>query len=525
MRPPLALSLGLLFATSSASAQKQLHHWQQPADHHFGAAVHGVGDVNNDGYDDVAVTAPAYTFEETPFVDVYSGLDGTVLLKLNSQFGEGQNVEPLGDVNGDGHDDFMVGNAILADVVLYSGMDGTEIDTLDYTFGSFGSPSSGFASSIAAIGDLNGDAITDFAVGAIQPEGCHAASCPAGKGFVTAFSGADRSVLFVTFGQSNGDAYGWSVDAAGDVDNDGVPDIIVGTLPTFQTPYVQVLSGIDGSVIHHLDGTNTFGFSVAGIGDLDNDGHSEFLVGEPGFSNGTLRVGAVYVYNGFDASVLTTHVGTEKDEQLGTDVEGTGDFTADGTPDYLLDTGTFVRRRSNTTFNQRRTLMVSGKTGNVFATIHGNRPGDLYQEGVAPAGDVNGDGIEDIILGNSNGGQFAGTATVYSGSALFIHANTDNPYVGETLRLIVQEGQPFTACMLAVVEVNGIPTFSSKGITSLDGTGRRIDSLTVQPSFVGLVEVYQAFGFNQEGQAIQSNRRAVSFEGPVHLPGPQPDLR
>jgi hypothetical protein len=135
--------------------------------------------------------------------------------------------------------------------------------------------------SVAGAGDLNGDGYADFMAGI--PGGY-----PAGR--VEVYSGIDGQILHTLEGTVGGGYFGMSVANAGDVDDDGVPDIIVGApsyYPGASAPkgHVQVFSGADGSVLHtitDLSNASLFGQSVAGVGDVDADGHADFLVGAPG---------------------------------------------------------------------------------------------------------------------------------------------------------------------------------------------------------------------------------------------------
>ncbi len=517
----------LLLATfsSSGSAQKVIHEWTKPADDFFGVAVTGVGDLNNDGFDDVAASAPAWIALDTGSVDIYSGQDGSLLYAVEGIFGFGDGgLDGIGDLNGDGTPDFLVGNLTLADLTVHSGVDGSVLDTIDFDPGGF-TPPSGFPADLAAIGDVNGDGVEDFAGGATEPQGCHAGSCPAGKGRVYVFSGVDRSVLFSREGEITEDHYGWAVDGAGDVNNDSVPDVIVSTLPRFQAPFVEVISGIDGSLIHHLEGADGFGLQVAGLGDLNGDGHSEFAISQPDDSTVASRAGAVWVYSGIDATVLYSFFGKTADEQLGTVIANAGDISGDGLNDLIIDTGTFYARGPTSSYEKRRTLLVSGKTGSILAQIRDGSPGDRYRHSVAAAGDVNGDGIGDLIRANTRNGDASGQVAVHAGSPLYIQVNGNDFFAGDQVNLTVLEGAPGTPCLLAVIELNGTPTFLSKGVTLLNAAGRRKESLQVTPAFAGIVEVYQAYGINALGQAVTSHLETITFDAPVHLPGPQPDLR
>ena len=125
--------------------------------------------------------------------------------------------------------------------------------------------------SVAGIGDVNGDGIPDFVVGAVQVGG----SVYPGRAVV--YSGADGTEIWSVDGASANDRFGDAVEGAGDVNNDGIPDVIVGAFGDDPNGLISggrawVFSGVDGSVLHMLDGqmeNEWFGHGVAGAGDIN----------------------------------------------------------------------------------------------------------------------------------------------------------------------------------------------------------------------------------------------------------------
>jgi len=202
---------------------------ETPGGAYFGSAVSGAGDVNGDGYDDVIVGDPFYYSGTSNYGSAYviSGKDGKALHKLYGQQGDslGWDVAGLGDLNDDGYDDFAVGvvveftavNQGPGRVLVCSGKDGKTLLTL--TGDAHGDL---FAVSVGCVGDINGDGVPDIAVGA-------AADDDNGKdcGSVRVFSGEDGEALFTLYGDQ-GAQFGFSVRGAGDVSGDGAPDFIVG---------------------------------------------------------------------------------------------------------------------------------------------------------------------------------------------------------------------------------------------------------------------------------------------------------
>ena len=139
--------------------------------------------------------------------------------------------------------------------------------------------------SLAAVGDLDGDGVTELLIGAdgASPGGLTAA------GMAELRSGATGAILHQFDGAAPGDRFGAAVDGAGDVDGDGVPDLVIGAPMTYAPAAyrgsVFVYSGATYALIHRIDGhpvtAKALGSSVAGVGDIDGDGFDDILAGAP----------------------------------------------------------------------------------------------------------------------------------------------------------------------------------------------------------------------------------------------------
>ncbi len=276
----------------------------------YGLEVGGLGDVDGDGHDDVFVGARERN-EGRGTGFVYSGRNGNELLRLegaDKKDGMGEDAVGLGDLDGDGYDDFAVaahretvaGRAEVGRVHVLRGGPSGRIGAPLYPALEGDRNHDWFGMSVASAGDLDGDGIADLAVGAAGQ-----AENGATAGYVRLFSGRSGSVLWTARGDSVGDYFGRSVQIAGDVNGDRVPDVIVGA--SFdcnrgrKSGMVRVLSGKDGAALASIDGSaegDGLGY-ISRLGDVDGDGLADFLASATGADpNGVLGAGSLYLIPG-----------------------------------------------------------------------------------------------------------------------------------------------------------------------------------------------------------------------------------
>ena len=315
------------------------------ADDELGSSVASAGDVNGDGKADFIVGASGADpggLSSAGSAYVYSGATGALLYqKDGAAAGDalGASVAGAGDVNGDGNTDFIVG-AIFAD----PGGLGTAGEAYVYS-GANGAllhqkggiaPGYVFGISVAGVGDLNSDAKADFIIGAYGTAG--------GRGAAYLYSGATGALLYSKSGAAAGDNLGYSVAGAGDMNGDGKADFIIGArladpggLSAAGSAYVY--SGANGALLYQKDGAagDTLGFSVAGAGDVNGDGKADFLIGAFGADPGGLSAaGSAYVYSGATGSLLYQKNGAAAGDNLGNSVAGAGDVDGDGKADFII---------------------------------------------------------------------------------------------------------------------------------------------------------------------------------------------
>jgi hypothetical protein len=392
MHPRSALLVlgALLLATAPAAAPAQAQHAPQPVQlsaqagslrrDEFGADVAVVGDLDGDGFDEWMAGKSGPPFGGMPQLRVYSGGSGALLYEIdgpgmiNGLFLE--SLADLGDVDGDGVTDFAfaVANASMAsspnvgNVVVYSGATGLELYTR-WGLRSFG----GFGASLAVLGDVTGDAVPDFVVGAIGSLDENAWVVSGANGAIFRRVPGPRGLGDIEFG--------WSAAALGDVDGDGRPDFAIGTR---SGGLVSAYSSTSGALLFRAHGGSSFGIRLAPIGDVDRDGQADLLVGEP-------EVNAVHIVSGRDGTRLTT-VHAPDGSNFGDALAAAGDVDRDRIPDFLVgDDG--YRHGSG------RVRLYSARNGRLLFEVVGARPGERLGASVAGGAHFDANEWPDLVVG------------------------------------------------------------------------------------------------------------------------------
>lgn len=421
----------------------------------FGAYVSSAGDINKDGFSDIIIGAHMYdkgqSNEGAAFVYYGSaqGINKVASLILESNQAEanmGNAVGLAGDVNGDGFSDVLVaaraytnGQSKEGVVFLYSGS-AAGLNTTPVLIEQ-NQPDAMFGFSASGAGDVNGDGYSDIMIGArLFDKG------EADEGAVFIYHGSALGInpgAAATVLESNQkDAYlGHTVNPAGDVNGDGYSDIIVGA-----NMYDKGQTNEGAAFVHYgsAQGVNVavavvleknqieaqFGYSVASAGDVNGDGYADVIVGAMYYDNGQSNEGSAFIYQGSSTGLSLTPVSTlesnQAGAQLGSNVSSAGDVNGDGYSDVVVGAVLYANGQGG----EGAAFIWLGnaeEVSNVAALmLEGNQNDALYGHSAGSAGDINGDGFDDIIVGAynyDNGQSNEGAVFVYHGSKNGININ------------------------------------------------------------------------------------------------------
>lgn len=380
----------------------------QSANSHFGNSVANAHDVNQDGTDDFIIGASSSTIGGMAGAGaayLYSGVDGSLIRQWQGQAANyylGSCVSGAGDLNGDNVPDLLIGATgtspgginSAGSVFAYSGADGSLIHQWDGTFAD-----GYFGSYIAGGEDVNADGVPDVIVGDTHADFLGENQC--GQAFV--YSGLTGNVIYSWQGVDSSDYLGRNSTFVGDVNNDGFTDFAI-CAPGAANNYgqVTVYSGNGGGQLLQLIGPgygDDFGWCVDGIGDINGDGHEDLVVGAPRETvNGVNWAGAAYAYSGADSSLLHKWVGTLPYSTFGKEVSAAGDFNQDGVPDILVGQG---YHDSNGNGQSGAAFIYSGTSGSLIQQINGRSSLDYLGLAACSLGDFDADGYDDVVIANS----------------------------------------------------------------------------------------------------------------------------
>ncbi|SEW45905.1 Por secretion system C-terminal sorting domain-containing protein [Chitinophaga sp. YR573] len=378
---------------------------QNQAGARLGTTVAAAGDINRDGFSDILVGAPYYTNGQTQegAVFVYYGSANGInpnqftMLERNVANGHfGEVIAGSGDVNGDGYGDVLVG-------VPYNAGSWTSQDT-GYAYLYYGSATGlnttpeiirstrkgdRFGSSVAIIQDLFFDGTNDIMIGA-----------PEGQGYVSVYFGNTRGIKYSLIQQlaiSGTIGFGKKVATGGFVDQfrNLLAIVVADNAIYLYRPSGQTIDSAATTVIHAPANSVSFGSAILSGRDINSDIYRDLVVGDKDFGN---HAGALYVYssnsNGFYNTLATTITGSQDSALLGSQLTWNG---------FANVIASAPREDINGLTNSGRVYVYpsspSGLTNTTMATIRSDRSWSDLGTSLANAGDIDGDGYTDIIIG------------------------------------------------------------------------------------------------------------------------------
>ena len=347
-------------------------------------------------------------------------------------------VSPAGDVNGDGYSDLLLsvfetdyGISKDGRVSLYLGT-GNGIGQEPVWTGTCTQPAASYGEVVANAGDVNGDGFADIIVGA-----SHFSNGQDNEGAAFVYYGSPRGLSKTpswTAESNQANAFfGTAVASAGDVNKDGFADVVIGS-PMYDDGetnegavfvYLGSPNGLSKEANWYAEGDQVnayFGKAVTGAGDVNHDGYSDLLVGAPNYDNGQTNEGRAFLFlgsiMGITRAAAWTGESNQADANYGASLACAGDVNGDGFSDVVIGANRWDEQMSN--MGKIYVYLGSSNGFNLYPdwTYTGSMVDGNLGISVANAGDCNGDGYTEVIVGNfpTNQELNKGSAFVFYGS-------------------------------------------------------------------------------------------------------------
>lgn len=335
------------------------------------------------------------------------------------------NVVSAGDLNGDGHDDILIGRVVetfsaftgCGTVELVSGIDSSSLVKWGGNF-----EYSEFGAAIAVIDDCDGDGVPDIAIGAPNEA--------FGVGAVYLVSGAPPYGPIQYWGGTSSERFGASVADAGDINGDGVPDLLIGSpgydhgvLGLTDSGKAFLYSGADFQVnglIYEWEGLDEgggLGTSFLVVDDLSGDGVQDFAISQPGADPMGVSIPNVAVYSGSTGFAFRFLFAPDGNDGFGAAMASPGDFDGDGWDDILVGAHKMDPIAGDHEIGS--VILYSGLTETPLLFWSGEEKFSWFGYSLDTA-DINGDGTQDILIGSplftGDGPTNRGAFYVYDGT-------------------------------------------------------------------------------------------------------------
>lgn len=373
------------------------------------------GDLNGDGIDDLIIGMPFFDDSVNANVGQVLYFDGPTLQVFGGAFGTGFNhlygysVSSAGDVDGDGTNEVVAGapgSPNFFDFIGYINVIDPSNNVLLYTISPPLSPGGWFGYAVSEAGDYDNDGRSDIIVGAPWDGNSDFLSA----GSITIYKGIDGTELYKDYGIKTGANLGYSVSDAGDPNGDNQDDTVAG-MPNFDNYEDFGEEGrarnYNGSGFFEFvpsqfpgDSSETnksFGFAVSGAGNNSrfSSQFDAFMVGSPMTDTAAgVNAGSVVVIDGCCGNEIMRFTGDHANSLFGTDLDNAGDVNGDGVEDLVVSA-----TDAQESFTDSGMVRVfSGDDGRILRTFYGSASGDEFGNHVSAAGDINNDGFDDIIV-------------------------------------------------------------------------------------------------------------------------------
>jgi hypothetical protein len=416
----------------------------------FGYSVGSAGDVNGDQYSEIIIGSREYRDGEVQeggafvYFGSATGLstDANWMVEGNVSFASlGNSVGTAGDVNGDGYDDVIIGAPLYTNgqasegraFVYLGSIDGLSA-TPDWTFecdqnGAY------CGWSVGTAGDVNDDGFDDVIVGARYFDNGEEDE---GRAFVFlgSPSGLSTTPEWIAEGEEPQTSLGYSVSAAGDVNQDGFDDVIVSSyyylynVKNHGNAFVYYgcadgISQVSPGILDSAQAMDSFAYSVGNAGDVNGDGYGDVLVGAPGYDSDQVE-GRTYAYLGSATGVVTTPAWIVESEQadtnFGSAVATAGDVNLDGFADVIIGAPSFFGAGGIVGRAYVYLGSAAGLSSSAYWAVSSGVNNSAFGSDVGTAGDVNRDNNPDVIIGAPM------YSSIYTSGAAFVYYGmTDSP--------------------------------------------------------------------------------------------------